>query len=108
MTSILKKHPELPDLIGKGARAAEPEMPFFERRTSIFGEQFDGMSLPELQAHLARANAYEFAAQQLRRGLGGYAGGGPIKGTPPIDLNHGQRAANYDASVLAPPTTGGD
>ena len=99
MTSILKKHPELPDLIGKGARATEPEMPFFERRTSIFGEQFDGMSLPELQAHLARAHAYDFVAQQLRSG--GVTASAPIKGTPPIDLNHGAKAANYDASVLA-------
>ncbi len=101
MTNVLKKHPELQDLLGKGVRAKEPEMPFYEARTSIFGEQWDGLSLQELQQHLALAQAYEAAEAHLRRGMAQYATSGLPRGTPPIDLGHGQRAAQYDAGVLA-------
>ena len=100
MTNVLKKHPELEDLLGKGVRAKEPEMPFYEARTSMFGEQWDGLSLPELQSHLARAQAYDTVEAYMRRGAAPFPQGTP-KGTPPIDLGHGQRAAQYDAGILA-------
>ena len=100
MTNVLKKHPELEDLLGKGVRAKEPEMPFYEAITSMFGERWDGLSLPELQQHLARAQAYDTVASYMRRGAAPFPQGAP-RGTPPIDLGHQQRAAAYDAGILA-------
>ena len=101
MTNVLKKHPELEDLLGKGVRARVPEMPFYEARTSMFGERWDGLSLPELQQHLARAQAYDTVEAYMRRGTAPIAPSAAPRGTPPIDLGHGERAAQYDAGILA-------
>ena len=100
MTNVLKKHPELEDLLGKGVRARAPEMPYYEARTFMFGERWDGLSLPELQQHLARAQAYDTVEAYMRRGTAPFPQGTP-RGTPPIDLGHGERAAQYDAGILA-------
>ena len=97
----LRVRPELEDLLGKGAKAAEPQMPFFEARTSIQAEQFDGMGLPEIQAHMQRARAYDYAAAVLRGGAGGFSTVGLGPGYSPNDPSHGPRTEAYDNSVLA-------
>ena len=86
----LRKHKELEDLIGsRGVRAKVPEMPFYEARTSIFGEALDGLSIPESQAHMARAQAHEFAAAALRRGMTGYTDSGLApRGSPVCMQGH--------------------